>query len=463
MVSMLRSPKKYLRILKQPFVLISALVLLVSTACLVAIGVASESDTSVSRAARRYRMQVFQSYHTNRAEYDRRIEAGDRVLEGWSTRGKPETEQSQLLDWFRQATDATQAGLESPLPLFDPTDEVTQRPQVETPQQLETPQPSPDITPEPTKLEPPRNSTPQEILQRPDTELKPDRRRRETGPIVSPQPPTLDPQPGTEPMIARDVPVPSRPRTIPPTVRLQASQPKSNPTEIFQITPREAAPQATPPRQRLQRSRRTTSTFPEPDATLARQADAGLLKVPGPANLDEPADIGLIPQLETERAVELAVDTPRVASTLPKPFPPASIELEAAISRMESAVASRTGQIDLAVLAARIRASNLRLAEIDSELSENGLWDVERLRPLVDRFDRMLSGRRLSELYFEALSQSERQRVTTLKPMQPTINLLAQRLFEARVAVAEDPIFEPTDSLEAEQLQEMINVIDTWK
>ena len=84
-------------------------------------------------------------------------------------------------------------------------------------------------------------------------------------------------------------------------------------------------------------------------------------------------------------------------------------------------------------------------------------------RPLVDRFDRMLSGRRLSELYFEALSQSERQRVTTLKPLQPTINILAQRLFEARVAVAEDPIFEPTDSLEAEQLQEMINVIDTWK
>ena len=457
MVSMLRSSKKCLRILKQPFVLISALVLLVSTACLVAIGVASESDTSVSRAARRYRMQVFQSYHTNRAEYDRRIEAGDRVLEGWSTRGKPETEQSQLLDWFRQATDATKAGLESPLPLFDPTDEVTQRPQ------LETPQLSPDITPKPMKPEPPRNSTPQEIFQRPDTELKSDRRRRETGPIVSPQPPTLDPQPGTEPTIARDVPVPSRPRTVPPTVRLQASQPKSNPTEIIQITPREAAPQATPPRQRLQRSRRTTSTFPEPDATLGRQADAGLLKVPGPANLDEPADIGLIPQLETERSVELADETPRDASTLRKPFPPASIDLEAAISRMESAVASRTGQIDLAVLAARIRASNLRLAEIDSELSENGLWDVERLRPLVDRFDRMLSGRRLSELYFEALSQSERQRVTTLKPLQPTINLLAQRLFEARVAVAEDPIFEPTDSLEAEQLQEMINVIDTWK
>lgn len=457
MVSMLRSSTKHLRILKQPFVLISALFLLVSTACLVAMGVASESDTSVSRAARRYRMQVFQSYHANRAEYDRRIEAGNRVLEVWSTRGKPETEQSQLLDWFRQATDASQVGLERPLPLFDPTDEVTQRPQ------LETPQPSPDITSEPTKPEPPRNSTPQEILQSPDTESKPDRRRQETGPIVSPQPPTLDPQSGTEPTIARDVPVPSRPRNIPPTVRLQASQPKSNQNEIIQITPREAAPQATPPQQRLQRSRRTTSTFPEPDATLARQANAERLKVPGPAKLDEKADIGPIPQLETERAVKLGVETPRVASALSKPFPPASIDLQAAISRMESAVASRTGQIDLAVLAARIRASNLRLAEIDSELSENGLWDARRLRPLVDRFDRMLSGRRLSELYFEALSQSERQRVTTLKPMQPTINLLAQRLFEARVAVAEDPVFEPTDSLEAEQLQKMINVIDTWK
>jgi len=232
---------------------------------------------------------------------------------------------------------------------------------------------------------------------------------------------------------------------------------------MIQITPREAAPKATPPRHPLQRSRRTASVFPEPDATLARQADDGPLKVPGPAKLDEKYEIGPIPQLETERLVELEVAIPRVASTLPKPFPAASINVESAVPETESAVASNTGQIDLAVLAARIRASNLRLAEIDSELSENGFWDAKRLRPLVDRFDRMLSGRRLSKLYFEALSQSEQQRVTTLKPIQPTINLLAQRLFEARVAVAEDPVFEPTDSLEADELQELINVIDSWK
>ena len=67
MASMLRSSTKHPRAVKTPFVLISALVLLGTTACLVALGVASESEMSVSRAGRRYRMQVFQSYHTNRA------------------------------------------------------------------------------------------------------------------------------------------------------------------------------------------------------------------------------------------------------------------------------------------------------------------------------------------------------------------------------------------------------------
>ncbi|MEQ8786675.1 MAG: hypothetical protein RIC55_10270 [Pirellulaceae bacterium] len=74
------------------------------------------SQTDVERAARDYRIQVYDSYRLDRDEYDARREAGDRLLEGFIAAGNPRAYQDEVIDWFRTSQQLSRDGEAAPLP-----------------------------------------------------------------------------------------------------------------------------------------------------------------------------------------------------------------------------------------------------------------------------------------------------------------------------------------------------------
>jgi hypothetical protein len=54
-------------------------------------------------AARRYRIQVYESYRLDRPALDQRLQAAESLLDAWRDRGAPDDEIDHLIDWFRRA------------------------------------------------------------------------------------------------------------------------------------------------------------------------------------------------------------------------------------------------------------------------------------------------------------------------------------------------------------------------
>jgi hypothetical protein len=84
----------------------------------------------LDRAARDYRIQTYETFHKDRAEYDRRQAEGKLVQDSWTDAGRSDKEQPMLIDWLGQATAASR------------TDSIAELP------------PAPKFTPVPQKKEP---------------------------------------------------------------------------------------------------------------------------------------------------------------------------------------------------------------------------------------------------------------------------------------------------------------------
>ena len=65
----------------------------------------------VERAARTYRIHVYNSFRTNRPEFDRLQAVGAKALDAWKGEGRQPAQAQQVVDWFAKATSATGAGL----------------------------------------------------------------------------------------------------------------------------------------------------------------------------------------------------------------------------------------------------------------------------------------------------------------------------------------------------------------
>ncbi len=120
--------------------------------------------------------------------------------------------------------------------------------------------------------------------------------------------------------------------------------------------------------------------------------------------------------------------------------------------------------VDLAVLGSRIRAFNLTLAEIESELSQPGPWPVDRLTNMIDQIERLFGRRHLSQIYYDALTADQRQHVLDFAPVELTLALLDQRLFEAQVALMDtnlelDPVY---GQRELNQLRSLSERVKNW-
>ncbi len=73
------------------------------TADVKALQTTTAGDALLERAARDYRIQTYETFHNDRAEYDRRSAEGARVEAAWKDAGQNDAERPMLIHWFDQA------------------------------------------------------------------------------------------------------------------------------------------------------------------------------------------------------------------------------------------------------------------------------------------------------------------------------------------------------------------------
>jgi len=78
--------------------------------------VTEQQHNEVRRSARDYRIEVYRTFRDDRAEFDRRREAGGEVLKAWFAAGRNPADSAAVVRWFEEAMQRTRSGFELPLP-----------------------------------------------------------------------------------------------------------------------------------------------------------------------------------------------------------------------------------------------------------------------------------------------------------------------------------------------------------
>ncbi len=67
-------------------------------------GSAPPNNEALERAARDYRIQVYETFHLDRPEYDLRRGEWEQIEQSWRNAGSPAAEQAKLVKWLTNAT-----------------------------------------------------------------------------------------------------------------------------------------------------------------------------------------------------------------------------------------------------------------------------------------------------------------------------------------------------------------------
>jgi hypothetical protein len=87
----------------------------------VAVANPQDSNLTIEQAAREYRIRVYERFRLTRDQYDSHRRVGDEVLRLWRITGEPADQSSEVVEWFRQATEATEVSSAlPPLPSLKP-------------------------------------------------------------------------------------------------------------------------------------------------------------------------------------------------------------------------------------------------------------------------------------------------------------------------------------------------------
>jgi hypothetical protein len=83
----------------------------------------TEGERHMERAARDFRIRTYQTFRTDRAEYDRRQAQAAKLQQAWEAAGSEQDDQPKLIEWFEQATARTSLATDMaaqlpPLPTF---------------------------------------------------------------------------------------------------------------------------------------------------------------------------------------------------------------------------------------------------------------------------------------------------------------------------------------------------------
>jgi hypothetical protein len=353
---------------------LSVLLLLAQT------GVSGDVDP-LGTAARRFRMQVYESFRTVRPELDQRLQTAQGVLRGWHDRGAKDDEVPQLVDWFRRATQASRLPnirslppYASPAPVAAAADVAGGQPAIDAASD--------------TGADRISKYAPKPALSRPGGPAE----RAIPSPSVSDATSDADPaeRPDVLPLIHDDDLIPQRPQIArrPTAERLPLVRLRTPASDAVSVDYRPTAPAS------------ATSLSLDDHQDHARR--------PSPAQIPE---------------------------------------------------------VDLRLLAAKIRSVNLSLAAIDGQLESQPAWTVDQLETATGRLVQLIDSAALVRLYYGAIPGSQRQLIEPIVDTGPIEALLAQRVFETRLRLTEDITQDDVDTIRGQlvRLERLAEVMEQWK
>lgn len=387
-------------------------------------------QASIERLARAYRIATYNSYHGDRAEYDRRRQAWESVLSAWRLAGSRPDQRQTLIAWLRAASEA---GALPATPRFVTAAEAaTAKPPAGDPAVAEQPAPAPSgpVATAPERVTAPRrDATPPPAALAP---ASPSKIARQPAQIAAPGGADLAESPSSA---AGRAPAAS-PRRSTPTPqngyapsRVTARRPVAAPRPSVDKPSASTTPAADAPRVAR---RAPASAPPKSSPRIAAPAGPGL-----GAHDVRPAgrELELAPRREhVPQHARVAEHGPRRTQTPawePRISRAAEHERLATVDAETAETAEDAAQINLSELSVRIGGFNFALAALESRLGDRGPWSADQLEPLVQQLDELNQLRSMLAEYRAVANESEAA-MRRLEPLEPVVTVVAARISKAR-------------------------------
>jgi len=375
----------------------------------------------IASAARQYRMQLYHSFRSQRAEYERRRAAWDQVVAAWQAAGSRADQRRLLLHWLQTALERSTPETLGPLPAI---------PDFGLPKAVAPPRtasravgPEPSLEPASTEVSPPREVAPVDVQQRPPAEMSPPAvpapdapaipRRRPDSPALIAAQNTSEPPPAEIPR--------------PPTNRLGPGSdlPDVEPTDLAAAAVPRTQSAAAPKPAQSDRIELTAEPSATDRPTLPAGEPAAVVAAPTQPVLPQrtESEVSGTPRPSANPA-PLGRSAPRVASLPPKvpSLPPQVMSMPP----VEHAQVNRTE------LAAKILGGNLGLRTCEAELDAKQTWTSRELSPIVSRLKLLVIQQHDCQLLQALLSEPEQALVGSFESPQPVFRALRTRILEAR-------------------------------
>ncbi|MFO0895858.1 MAG: hypothetical protein U0836_00395 [Pirellulales bacterium] len=394
-------------------------------------------QASIERLARAYRIATYNTYHGDRAEYDRRRQAWENVLSAWRLTGSRPEQRQTLIAWLRAAGEA---GTLPETPRFVGAAETAQAkpPAVESvvdeqPERVAAPRREPARAPE--ALAP---SGPNQIARQPARIAAPG------GSELAEQPrPTGSREPAASPR--RSSPAP---QAADAPARVTARRPVAAPRPNVDKPSASSAPNNDAPRTaRRARAGAPAKSSPRIAAPAGPALGAHDVRPEG-------RELELAPRREhAPQPARVAEHGPRRTQAWELRISRAAEHEELATVDAETAqTAEDAVQINLSELSVRIGGFNFALAALESRLGDRGPWSADQLEPLVQQLDELNQLRSMLAEYRAVAAESEAA-MRRLEPLEPVVTVVAARISKARADTVNRASAEAGPREEAELLR----------
>ena len=428
---------------------------------------AAGAEQYIEQLARAYRVNVYNVYRTDRAQYNQHRAELQETLDAWRAAGSPAAERKELITWLEEAIRAVQNAPPTPLParpVFDA--KITEKPA--TVQRDQSAKPAPpkvdEIAPAPPL--PPTAKPPSEIAPaiEPPAEKPPAQPSITTPDIATtpatPPSPAIPPLPkpsaqaGKEPSTRQPIPSDTQPGPVekPAPTQRQTPQIPSLPTLADgDIAPAPPIPSQAKQPARIapkvpapQRSVRPRSSVPPANSVAGgAQRPSFSRSTPSRSSLRSSRRAAAINALKPKNSAEPAEKSPARSPALPT-LPGLSAKEIAAMDKDDKASLAISkdadgddsgAEVNLIELAARIAGNNMALRGVEAQLSTSREWDSTQLTAMVTALKQLSDRRHDLTLFRNLLPESDRRLVGELESPRTAISQCSARISETRERV----------------------------
>jgi len=429
--------------------------------------IGTSDPAAVDRLMRQVRIQVYRTFHADRAEFDRRRGTLDALLAAWADAGRPATQQQKVIDWLETAlrrSTPPELGPLPPLPSFDerpgpPSSTAGREPAGASAKPTEPPvKPTSPATPDVRPATPPRGGMPPVPI--------PPAPRPAAAPLSDPRPPRLSVRGATSapdrPVVSRPMVPDAEPALPEPQATVAALAPAPRPLTPQVVGDHLGAPvprtavrvvrRASTGSARHQKSASPEDRPSEPAVRVARRpvaSDAPASKRPAETPIASPPKVAsLRPELpprtvaanpQPPAADARVAGVPRssagVSALSPRPLGNVPSSPPSPSSASSSSGQTASARVNLRELTVQIAGNNLAIEKLAAELESKPLCSAGELEVLIERTTILLARRDDLKLYWDALSAEEQQQVGRLNSGSEVVSLLGAQIARARVRV----------------------------